>query len=293
MWKGISHWSRIRTIWPGKLTSFMSYIHDALKKAQREKDSLVSKYSDVWSSVRSRRRLLNRGWLVTTGLIVASVALSAYSWLHSLDELPLHPAQNPGVHRAIVKSSAPLHSGSNGESHAGQSAVTPGTFRVQRQPTRRPVPAPASENAKKEAQRPLPSAGQPSPEGEKTLYSQALALQKEGRLEDAKKLYERALERSPHLASALNNLGVIYIKEKNYDMARRTLEKAIRMDPGYVDPYYNLACLHALQNDVGRSLAYLKKAISVNKAVRQWAKSDEDLRNLRGQSEYEKIIQGA
>jgi len=30
----------------------------------------------------------------------------------------------------------------------------------------------------------------------------------------------------------------------------------------------------------------------VNEAVRQWARTDEDLRNLRGHAEYEKIIQG-
>jgi tetratricopeptide (TPR) repeat protein len=271
----------------------MSYIHDALKKAQREKDSLVTRYSDVWSSVRSRRRLsIKRGWLVSTCLIVVSVALSAYSWLHSLDELPLHPGQDAGVHRAIVEPPERPHSGEISESHVDQGAVNSQAFRVQREPTKRPLPA--NENKRKQTQEPEPPvARQPGPDQGMTLYSQALALQKEGRLEDAKKLYEGALERSPHLASALNNLGAIYIKEKNYDMARRMLEKAIQTEPGYVDPYYNLACLHALQNDVGRSLAYLKKATSVNEAVRQWAKTDEDLRNLRGHSEYEKIIQGA
>ena len=269
----------------------MSYIHDALKKAQREKDSLVTKYSDVWSSVRSRRRPFKRGWLVSTCLIVVSVGLSAYSWLHSLDELSLHPGQNAGVHRAIVQPPERPRSGKTSESHVDPGAVNSQAFRIQREPIRRPLPA--NENKTKQTQKPGPPVAKPGPDQGMTLYSQALALQKEGRLEDAKKLYEDALERSPHLASALNNLGAIYIKEKNYDMARRMLEKAIQTEPGYVDPYYNLACLHALQNDVGRSLAYLRKATAVNEAVRQWAKTDEDLRNLRGHSEYKKIIQGA
>ncbi len=271
----------------------MSYIHDALKKAQREKDSLVTKYSDVWSSVRSRRGPFKRGWLVSTCLIVVSIGLSAYSWLHSLDELSLHPGQNAGVHRAIVKPPERPHSGKISESHVDPGAVNSQAFRVQREPIRRPLP-PANENKIKPTQEAKPPlARQPDPDQGMTLYSQALALQKEGRLQDAKKLYEGALERSPHLVSAMNNLGAIYIKEKNYDVARKLFEKAIQTEPGYVDPYYNLACLHALQNDVGRSLAYLKKATSVNEAVRQWAKTDEDLRSLRGHSEYEKIIQGA
>jgi tetratricopeptide (TPR) repeat protein len=154
--------------------------------------------------------------------------------------------------------------------------------------------APANEKGQGQTQKvQQPLVGKRAPDQGTTLYSRALALQKEGRVQDAKRFYERALERSPHLVSALNNLGAIYIREKNYDMARRMFEKAIRIEPGFVDPYYNLACLHALQKDVGRSLAYLKKATSVNEAVRQWARTDEDLRNLRGHSEYEKIIEGA
>jgi tetratricopeptide (TPR) repeat protein len=269
----------------------MSYIHDALKKAQREKDSLVTKYSDVWSSVRSRRRLFKRGWLVSTCLIVVSVALSSYSWLHSLDELSLHQEENIGVRRAITERSQRPDSGKVDESHLDQGAMNFQGLRGQREPTKRPLPA--NEEKRRHTQKPQePLVRKPRPDQGTTLYTRALALQKEGRAQDAKRFYEEALERSPNLVSALNNLGAIYIKEKNYDMARRMFEKAIRIEPGYVDPYYNLACLYALQKDVGRSLAYLKKATSVNAAVRQWARTDEDLRNLRGHSEYEKIIQG-
>lgn len=271
----------------------MSYIHDALKKAQREKDSLVTKYSDVWSSYRWRPPILKRGWLVSTCLIVISVALSAYSWLHSLDEVSLHQREAAGVHRAVVESPERPNAGKISKSqpdHRG--AMNSQAFPVPGEPTKRP--ASAKEEGTGQTQKPQqPLARKPAPDQATTLYSRALALQKEGRVQDAKRFYEGALERSPHLVSALNNLGAIYIREKNYDMARRMFEKAIRIEPGYVDPYYNLACLHALQKDVGRSLAYLKKATSVNEAVRQWARTDEDLRNLRGHSEYEKIIEGA
>jgi tetratricopeptide (TPR) repeat protein len=271
----------------------MSYIHDALKKAQREKDSLVTKYSDVWSSYRWRPSKLKRGWLVSTCLIVISIALSAYSWLHSLDEVPLHQGERAGVHRAVVESPERPNAGNISKSHLNhQGAMNSQAFRVPEEPTKRP--ASVKEQGQGQTQKPLePPVRQPTPDQGTTLYSRALALQKEGRVQDAKRFYERALERSPQLVSALNNLGAIYISEKNYDMARRVFEKAIRIEPGYVDPYYNLACLHALQKDVGRSLAYLKKATSVNEAVRQWARTDDDLRNLRGHAEYERIIEGA
>jgi tetratricopeptide (TPR) repeat protein len=270
----------------------MSYIHDALKKAQREKDSLVTKYSNVWSSVRSPHRLFKRSWLVSTCLIVISVVLSSYSWLHSLPELSLHQQENVATRRAIAQRPEQPVSSKVGKSHLDQSTMNFQGLRGPGEATKK-RPLPADEKQTKptqEGQQPLVRT--PGPDQGTTLYSRALALQKEGRLQDAKRFYERALERSPRLASALNNLGAIHIREKNYDTARRMLEKAIRMEPGYVDPYYNLACLYALQKDVGRSLAYLKKATSVNAAVRQWARSDEDLQNLRGHSEYEKIIQG-
>jgi len=271
----------------------MSYIHDALKKAQREKDSLVTKYSDAWSSYRRRPPMLKRGWLVATCLIAISVALSGYSWLHSLDQVSLHQGETAGVHRAVVESPGRPNAGKISESHLDhRGAMNSQALGVPGGPTKRP--ASAEEEATGQTQKSQqPLVRKPRPDQGTTLYSRALALQKEGRVQDAKRFYEGALERSPHLVSALNNLGAIYIREKNYDMARRMFEQAIRIEPGYVDPYYNLACLHALQKDVGRSLAYLKKAASVNEAVLQWARTDEDLRNLRGHSEYEKIIQGA
>ena len=144
---------------------------------------------------------------------------------------------------------------------------------------------------KQETQKPQQVlATKPKPEKATTLYSQALALQGKGSLQEAKKLYEGALETSPNLVSALNNIGVIYMKEKNYGAARGVLEKAVKIKPNYVDPYYNLACLYAVQKNVGQSLSYLRKAVSVDEAARRWAKTDGDLENLHGHSEYENIV---
>ena len=105
-------------------------------------------------------------------------------------------------------------------------------------------------------------------------------------------MYEAALERSPNLVSALNNLGTIHIGERDYSQAHTVLEKATLADPSYADPYYNLACLYALQTDVEQSLFYLKKAIAADDTVRDRAQGDKDLENLRGHVEYERIIKG-
>jgi len=135
-------------------------------------------------------------------------------------------------------------------------------------------------------------ATKPDPEKGTALYTRGLALQKKGLLQEAKRLYEAALEISPNLVSALNNVGVIYIKEKNYGAACEALERAVKITPNQVDPYYNLACLYALQKNVGRSLSYLRKTVAADEAARRWAMIDEDLENLHGHSEYEEIVRG-
>ena len=122
------------------------------------------------------------------------------------------------------------------------------------------------------------------------LYLDALAHHREGSLQKAKKLYEAALEISPDLASAWNNLGAIYMKERNYSSALPVLQKALSIKPNHADPYYNLACLYALQENVAQGLSYLKKAVSVDGEARKWAMTDADLKNLHGHSEYEEII---
>lgn len=269
----------------------MSYIHEALKKAQREKDILAGKYAKAWSTYRSGHRIFKKEWLVSGCLIVIAVAFSAYSWLHSLPELSLGDKEELAVHHGAVGVPDRLDSTKAVGLPLGKPALNSRTARPKDRPTSKTLPL--QKKPKEETQEPTHALeSKPRPDNAATLYSQALALQKQGRLDDAKKLYETALERSPRLVSALNNLGAIYIKEKNYAAARRVLEKAIRIDPDYVDPYYNLGCVHALQKDVGRSIFYLKKAVSIDEAVRKWAETDKDLQNLRGHSEYEKIIQG-
>jgi len=39
-----------------------------------------------------------------------------------------------------------------------------------------------------------------------------------------------------------------------------------------------------------KSLENLKKAISLNKLVREWARKDRDLQNMKGVPEFEEII---
>ena len=144
---------------------------------------------------------------------------------------------------------------------------------------------PASEALRPEAQ----SRSEDNTKAEE-CYERARHLHKIGRLEDARRLYQKTLMLDPGSVCALNNLGVLYMQDKNYSEAQNSFEHAIQQKPDYVDPYYNLACLHALKGETIRSLAQLKKAISLDTSVREWARKDRDLQNLKGVSGFEEVI---
>ncbi len=275
----------------------MSYIHDALKKAQREKESLAEKCGILWSRRGLGKVPFEREWVVSAFVVLAAFGFSAYSWFGSLNQFVTGEPNEPLVHRGQVTSPVspplPVPAPASRQEPAGHPPATSPRTPTTEGPAQVQMPARSTQPTKtqQEAPKTEPETDATSlQDGAGTLYTRALGLQKQGRLEEARELYEAALKRSPTLVSALNNLGAIYVQENNLTEARKALEKAIRIDPGYGDAYYNLACLHARQNDIGRGLFYLKKAISVNEMARQWAKTDEDLQSLRGHPEYEEIL---
>jgi tetratricopeptide (TPR) repeat protein len=125
----------------------------------------------------------------------------------------------------------------------------------------------------------------------KNLYSRANDYFKNGRFQEAKRLYEELIDSDPGYIDALNNLGVIYMRDKDYPMAKRNLEKAVRLNPFHAEPYYNLACLYAINGDVGQGIIYLERAISLDHNVRNWAMNDTDLVNLHDLPEFIKMVE--
>ncbi len=145
---------------------------------------------------------------------------------------------------------------------------------------------PASEEVKPAIQ-PEPT----DPAQAEEFYKRACLLHRSGRLEDAKGFYQKALMLDANSVNALNDLGVVYMQGRDYAKAQQSFEHAIQRKPDYVDAYYNLACLHALKGEKIRSLTHLKRAISLDSSVREWARSDRDLHNLKGQPEFQELIE--
>ncbi|MGE0451656.1 MAG: tetratricopeptide repeat protein [Vicinamibacterales bacterium] len=69
----------------------------------------------------------------------------------------------------------------------------------------------------------------------------ALALQEEGRLDEAAAHYRRAIEIQPDYAPAYNNLGVMQRSAGLVDEAIATYRKALELRGDYPDAHYNLA----------------------------------------------------
>jgi tetratricopeptide (TPR) repeat protein len=255
----------------------MSYINEALKKAQKEKDALYLKYSGILSS-RGKDREIFKGrvlWVTLALLAAIFLAFGAYSWLNTADEsvsasdmklddrgqpLPLVTSQ------VITQGNRSLASASREKTRDQGIAKAVGS--------EQPV-EPSKSDRTRDAQ---------------TLYEKAELFRKRGRLKDAKRFYEEALKLNSRHVDALNNLGVVYLHEKDYSAAQRKFEAITRIEPDDADSYYNLACLHAVKGEKTQGLAYLKKAISLNPLVRTWARMDRDLDNLRSTPEFVEII---
>lgn len=208
----------------------MSYIHDALKKAQKEKDALYLKYHGVIHAAGSKTRRFSGNTLrVAFALIL--LAFAAYLWL------PARFARWPLRTLAALK-----WSGETSQQDAAQ------------------------------------------------IYEKARIMHSEGRLQEAKHLYEGVLGIEPDHVNALNNLGVVHISQGNYSLAESNLARAIKLRPDYVDPYYNLACMYAIDGRISEGLAQLKKAVSLDQSAGEWARKDTDLNALRQSPGFEEIV---
>jgi tetratricopeptide (TPR) repeat protein len=226
----------------------MSYIHEALKKAQKEKDGHYHAYEGVASTPGKGLGFFSGKALWLAPLVLVSLAFVVYLLLPSGD------TEGP-----VLEPAKPELKGK----------------------TEAPVVRPA---------RPKPKARPKNVGGPEVMYEKARTFHKRGRLQAARRLYEKTLSIDPGHVYALNNLGVIQLQEGNYPAARISFTEAIRLQPDYVDAHYNLACLNALGGEASEGLVHLRKAVMVDPAVKDWARRDGDLDNLRGLPGFEEIV---
>jgi tetratricopeptide (TPR) repeat protein len=72
-----------------------------------------------------------------------------------------------------------------------------------------------------------------------TKLQLAHAALDQGRLDEARSLYERALAREPRNAEAITHLGAVLFQEGRIDAALAKLEEALRIDPRYIHAHWD------------------------------------------------------
>jgi len=245
----------------------MSYINDALKKAQGEKDSRYERFNGIIAPCPDppprprKRRFLAGGLAALTVLATAALLLTVYG-------------RNP---------SPPFGKGSRPSLPVV--SAKPAAVQAPGQPNTGSVSLPINKAAAPQAEDKL------SPEAE-TEYQDALLAQRKGDIKKAETLYRKVLALAPEHVQSLNNLGVLYLGQKKHDRAISMFSRAIVLKKDYVDPYYNMACLHAQNKEIDESLWYLKAAVTIDDGVKKWAERDADMRNIKNSPAFKKIMEG-
>ena len=275
----------------------MSHINDALKKVQKEKDSLYQRYGNIISDPVYHRTGRGKRWMITGSVIVLILlALSVFILLRynassGTDNSNMAIIQDAGD-KTEVRGRRSEVGGRRSEVRGRRSELARrqsgwvGSRKTEKEKNEHPT-----SNEKQKKQKKVPEI--PAKTGDvKSLYSKALNYQQNGNPAMAEKVYRKILAIDSGFVAGLNNLGVICMNRKENKKAADMFRRAIDLKADYVDPYYNLACLYSLSGNISKSLYYLKMAVSINNSVKNWAKNDRDLRNVRESVEFKRAFGG-
>jgi len=300
----------------------MSYIHEALIKAQKERNSNYPK--DQVQVAETVRLTAKTSWLTLTllmMLISILVAIIVYSWFKSIQNEELSSIEivhqtkpivvvNP--EKSIVKSDEPVRKSDNKK----HKIIKEKLVKIEDKPLKnkqasikQPVIQKQSEIKQVESIPPDEIEKNSLVEKEaddyskhiigpgkflevSRLYDKGLQDQVQKKYESAITYYKKCLEISPHMAPALNNMGVILLKKNEIQQAKTYFLTAIKESPDYVDPYYNLACLFSQIKDANQAIEYLKMAVQKSPEARNWAITDQDFEPLYELKEFNMIISG-
>ena len=91
----------------------------------------------------------------------------------------------------------------------------------------------------------------------------AISLHRAGRLDDARRLYERILAAEPDNASVWHFLGVLQHQSGNSDLGLASITRALDLDPHYADACNNLGNLYRETNQYDAALGAYERAVAI------------------------------
>ena len=92
---------------------------------------------------------------------------------------------------------------------------------------------------------------------------EAISKHKDGKLEEAEKLYKKVIELKPDFPLVYSELGITLLDLKKFDEAETSFKKAIKLNPDYADAQYNLAILLHNLGRLNDALIHYNIAISL------------------------------
>ncbi len=113
------------------------------------------------------------------------------------------------------------------------------------------------------------------------LFNAALVLRESGRCREAIDYYDRILALSPDNAAAMIDKAICLKELGRFDEAERLYRRAMEVDKGF-EPLalYNLACLYNLKGEKEKAKELLEKSFQLDPALREYAKTDEEVKDL-------------
>ena len=99
---------------------------------------------------------------------------------------------------------------------------------------------------------------------ERKLLAQAARLHREGKLEEAEKLYRQALKDNPDNVDAMRMLAMLAAALKHFDDAERLLRRAVALAPDYLAAVIDLGRVLKEQDRFEEAIDCFKKAIGIN-----------------------------
>jgi Tfp pilus assembly protein PilF len=84
----------------------------------------------------------------------------------------------------------------------------------------------------------------------------------EGKFDEARQHFEKAIETYPSYATAYNMLGLTFLKQRERQQGQQAFEKAIELNDNFADAYMNLAKIHFHEQKYSLSAPLLEKSIA-------------------------------
>jgi tetratricopeptide (TPR) repeat protein len=136
-------------------------------------------------------------------------------------------------------------------------------------------------------------ASQLEPNNVAIISSKGWVLWKIGKKKEAKKLLKTAESIDPTSSHLDFFKGNVLMSEGDFDEAIKCFERYINNNSyGHSRAYYNIACAYALKGESHKSILYLKLAFLLEPGLKDLAREDKDLDNIKEISQFKELLGG-